>query len=152
MSLDKAIASGKEHRKPWIGRNRSKNIDCTYRNHGSCEYCKSNRLYQRSKTDMKSKEALKDMVDGWTGEWTYDPNTPENKKCDLDRAADVILKSYRPQKITLEELALRLVAAAEEDMIRDDKDSLYSDNGMLNRDVFAEWLSIETISEYDYEA
>lgn len=92
------------------------------------------------------------MVDEWTGKWTYDPNTPENKKCDLDRAAEVILKSYRPQKITLEELALRLIAAAEEDMIRDNKNFLYSDNGMLNRDVFAEWLSIETISEYDYEA
>ena len=152
MSLDKAIASGKEHRKPWMGKDKRKNTDCTCRNHSSCMNCRDNRLYQRRKADSKTKEALREMVDGWTGQWTYDPNTPEDKKCDLDRAADMILRSYKPQNITLEELALRLIAAAEEDMIRDDKNSLYSDNGMLNKEVFAEWLSIESISEYDYEA
>ncbi len=48
MSLDKAIAHGKERRKPYHG---SKAIDHTCRNHGSCEYCKENRLhkYERQK-------------------------------------------------------------------------------------------------------
>ena len=33
MSLNKAIQSGKEHRKPY---NKAKAIDSTCRNHGSC--------------------------------------------------------------------------------------------------------------------
>ena len=43
MSLDKAIAHGKEHRKPYRG---SKAIDCTCRNHGSCPWCESNRKHK----------------------------------------------------------------------------------------------------------
>lgn len=39
--LNKSISSGKEHRKPYFG---SKAIDATCRNHGSCDYCKMNRL------------------------------------------------------------------------------------------------------------
>lgn len=61
MSFNKSIISGKEHRKPWIGKNKSKNIDHSCRNHGSCIYCKNNRLYQRLKTDMKTENALKDI-------------------------------------------------------------------------------------------
>lgn len=45
MSLDKAIKHGKEKRKPYYG---SKAIDCTCRPHGSCEWCRSNRLYLNS--------------------------------------------------------------------------------------------------------
>lgn len=43
MSLDKAIEHGKEKRKPYRG---SKAIDCTCRNHGSCEWCKENRKHK----------------------------------------------------------------------------------------------------------
>lgn len=46
MSLDKAITSGKEHRKEYRG---SKAIDCTCRNNGSCEWCRINRLYSSLK-------------------------------------------------------------------------------------------------------
>lgn len=46
MSLDKAIEHGKEHRKKYRG---AKAIDRTCRNHGSCEYCKQNRLYKYKK-------------------------------------------------------------------------------------------------------
>ena len=42
MALDKAIQHGKEHRKPYTG---GKAIDRTCRNHGSCDWCKSNRLH-----------------------------------------------------------------------------------------------------------
>lgn len=52
MALDKAIQSGKEHRKPYKG---SKAVDKTCRNHGSCRYCRNNRLYSRRKTEEKSK-------------------------------------------------------------------------------------------------
>lgn len=55
MSLDKAIEHGKEHREPYRG---SKAIDCTCRNHGSCEVCKGNRLYSSIKraASLKSRE------------------------------------------------------------------------------------------------
>lgn len=43
MSLDKAILYGKEKRKPYRG---SKEIDKTCRNHGTCEWCKSNRIHK----------------------------------------------------------------------------------------------------------
>ena len=60
MSLDKAIEHGKEKRKPYKG---AKAIDCTYRNHGSCEWCKSNRLYKQFKMDEASRQELEEMED-----------------------------------------------------------------------------------------
>lgn len=51
MGLEKAIKSGKEHRRPY--RN-AKAVSLRCRNHGSCEYCKRNRLYQRTKEEQKS--------------------------------------------------------------------------------------------------
>ena len=51
MSLDKAIEHGKEKRKPYRG---AKAIDCTCRNHGSCDWCRNNRLYEQ----LRSKEKL----------------------------------------------------------------------------------------------
>lgn len=57
MSLDKAILHGKEHRKPHIG---GKSIDRTCRNHGSCDWCKDNRLHaskvQQEIADVKLAE------------------------------------------------------------------------------------------------
>lgn len=50
MSMDKAIKSGKEKRKPYY---RSKAIDPSCRNHGSCEYCESNRLHSTRKRKEK---------------------------------------------------------------------------------------------------
>lgn len=41
--LDKAIASGKEKRKPYTG---AKAIDRTCRNHGGCAWCEGNRLHK----------------------------------------------------------------------------------------------------------
>lgn len=58
MSLDKAIKYGKEKRKEYIG---AKAIDCTCRNHGSCEWCKRNRLYQQMKKEESAKQALEEM-------------------------------------------------------------------------------------------
>ena len=57
MGLDKAIMYGKEKRKPYSG---SKAIDCTCRNHGSCSYCLSNRLYQFNKAKLSSDQRLDD--------------------------------------------------------------------------------------------
>lgn len=60
MGLDKAIEHGKEKRKPYTG---AKAIDCSCRNHGSCEWCRVNRMYQWLKVDEASKQALKEIED-----------------------------------------------------------------------------------------
>ena len=49
--LDKAIASGKEHRKPWRG---SKSIDITCRCHGGCTWCLGNRTHKYAKAQAKA--------------------------------------------------------------------------------------------------
>ena len=53
--LDKAIASGKEKRKPYRG---AKAIDRSCRNHGSCVWCEWNRLhkYRAELARMKREE------------------------------------------------------------------------------------------------
>lgn len=43
MSLDKAIKYKKEKRKPYRG---AKLISPSCRNHGSCPYCRENRLHK----------------------------------------------------------------------------------------------------------
>jgi hypothetical protein len=60
MSLDKAIEHGKEKRKPYIG---AKARDCTCRNHGSCEWCRGNRLHQQIRADEVSRQELEDYYD-----------------------------------------------------------------------------------------
>ena len=57
MGMEKAIASGKEHRKEYRG---AKAIDATCRNRGSCKYCELNRLYQRRKAEQGMNEREKE--------------------------------------------------------------------------------------------
>lgn len=49
MSLNKAIKSGKEHRKPYRG---AKAVDKQCRNHGSCPGCFNNRVFRERKYMM----------------------------------------------------------------------------------------------------
>lgn len=51
MSLDKAIASGKENRKPY---RKGKSIARSCRNHGGCEICLQNRNHAVKKAEMKA--------------------------------------------------------------------------------------------------
>ena len=53
MSLDKAIKHGKEHRKPYYG---SKAVDHTCRPHGSCVWCKNNRLHKHKRREPIKEE------------------------------------------------------------------------------------------------
>ena len=46
MTLDKAIEHKKEKRKPYTG---AKAVDCSCRNHGSCGWCRDDRLYKNIK-------------------------------------------------------------------------------------------------------
>lgn len=55
MSLDKAIRSGKEHRKKYYG---SKAIDRSCRNHGGCPWCEENRQYK----NLKRMQAMIDRM------------------------------------------------------------------------------------------
>lgn len=50
MSLDKAIEHGKEHRKPFRG---SKAFDKTCRCHGTCDWCKENRMHKYKKRELQ---------------------------------------------------------------------------------------------------
>ena len=58
MALNKAIMSGKEHRKMYRG---SKAIDRTCRNHGSCCWCCENRQYKNLKRLQKTLDMMKDF-------------------------------------------------------------------------------------------
>ena len=57
MALNKAIAHGKEHRKEYRG---AKACDSTCRNHGSCGWCQSNRLYKNAKRFAATEYSLKE--------------------------------------------------------------------------------------------
>ena len=58
MSLNKAIESGKEHRKKY---RHSKSVSKNCRNHGNCKYCKNNRLYQLNKEKEKIENKLQEL-------------------------------------------------------------------------------------------
>lgn len=50
MALNKAIESGKEHRKEYYG---AKSVSHSCRNHGNCDWCKDNRLHKFKKAKLK---------------------------------------------------------------------------------------------------
>ena len=66
MSFHKAIASGKEKRKEYIGKDYCKSVDTRCQNHGGryhgleCEWCKGNRLYKARKLQEETKSKLGD--------------------------------------------------------------------------------------------
>ena len=60
MSLDKAIEHGKEKRRPYHG---SKAIDKSCRNHGSCDWCRENRMYRTNKSVEKMNEIENEYID-----------------------------------------------------------------------------------------
>ena len=57
MTLDKAIEHGKEKRKPYKG---AKAVDRSCRNHGDCDWCKSNRLYKNAKRLQRMDNKMED--------------------------------------------------------------------------------------------
>jgi len=64
MALDKAIKSGKEHRKEYIGKNYCKSVDVHCRNHGGrrhqwqCEWCLGNRTNKNKAKDKNAKKEI----------------------------------------------------------------------------------------------
>ena len=57
MTHNKAIEHGKERRKPYRG---SRRWDRSCRNHGSCGYCRDNRLYSVKRGKQATDEQLKE--------------------------------------------------------------------------------------------
>ncbi len=55
MSLDKGVEFGKERRRPY---KKSKAFDKTCRNHGSCDWCRDDRLYKFKKQEEKAKQFI----------------------------------------------------------------------------------------------
>lgn len=53
MSLDKAIAHGHEHRKPYYGAGK---YDLTCRPHGGCPYCFANRMHSTLVRILKAED------------------------------------------------------------------------------------------------
>ena len=53
MSLDKAVAHGKEHRKPYTG---SQKYFSSCRNHGGCPWCEANRRHKFRDKHPKEEE------------------------------------------------------------------------------------------------
>ena len=47
------------------------------------------------------------MVD-WYGRWKYEPNTAEDKKCDMDRLADWIISTGYQVKTDIENLCIMI--------------------------------------------
>lgn len=83
MSLDKAIAHGKEHRKPYRG---AKAIDGTCRNHGGCPWCEGNRKYK-----FRDKHPYDERGGDWTRRKRANSMfTADNRLQRMD--ADTILK------------------------------------------------------------
>ena len=60
MSLDKAISSGKEFRRPY---NKPKSVDSCCRNHGDCWCCYKNRMHSTRVRLEKSKYYMKEYKD-----------------------------------------------------------------------------------------
>jgi hypothetical protein len=57
MALDKAIEAGKEKRKPYRG---AKAVDCSCRNHGTCEWCRENRMYKTIRDLARTCQEMKE--------------------------------------------------------------------------------------------
>lgn len=78
MSLDKAIAHGKEHRKPYRG---SKAIDPLCRNHNWCPYCRENRTHKfRDKHPQEPGDEI--------------PDETQEQECEIQDKAQVKEASY----------------------------------------------------------
>lgn len=59
MSLHKAIKSGKEHRKEYVGKNYCKAVDPACRNHGGCPWCLDNRIHKDKEKERLAEEEIR---------------------------------------------------------------------------------------------
>ena len=60
MSLDKSIQYGKSRRKPYTG---AKEIAKECRNHGWCDWCRSNRTHKNDKRELAIEQEMREYDD-----------------------------------------------------------------------------------------
>lgn len=96
------------------------------------------------------------MVNNYTGEWTYEPGTPEEKKCDMDRIAEAVLSITDKFKTTLENVCYMVYADYESEL---EYEGRTDDQGYIREldrysadDLDAFLYDMNGISEYDYIA
>lgn len=90
------------------------------------------------------------------GIWTYEPGTPKEKKCDMDRIAEAVLKITDKFKTTLENVCY-MVCADYEDAIEsvgrtDDQGYIRGLERYSAEDLDAFLYDMNGITEYDYYA
>lgn len=81
MSLDRAIAHGRERRRRYY---RSAAFDPSCRPGGDCPWCQGNRTHQARKAEAAAREALAEVPDVLAERWERSFMEPEY----LDRLAD----------------------------------------------------------------
>ena len=89
MSLEKAIASGKEHRKRYY---RSERFDPTCRPHGKCPWCEGRRLNKKRFADKMAREEIRHFETQEEWEATLSPELLERFK-EQERALIEIQKN-----------------------------------------------------------
>lgn len=62
MSLEKAIRYGKERRRVY---RKSAAFDRSCRHHGSCPWCRANRLYSRIKAETAARQQEDELLTDW---------------------------------------------------------------------------------------
>ena len=96
------------------------------------------------------------MVDTY-GRWTYVPDTPDDRKCDLDIIADVVTTKYnfRPVNITLESFCEYIFTFIEDELSDRDQtvDDIRSDRtSLISSDFVNGWLyDNQPLSDFDCE-
>ena len=84
------------------------------------------------------------------GIWTYEPNTPETKKCDCDRVADWIVSTGYQIQTSIENLTERLIAYAEEQHRSEVENWEFNLEDVINYVEMTGGLP-NGLSEFDYE-
>lgn len=87
------------------------------------------------------------MVDTY-GRWTYEPNTPEEKKCDCDRVADWITSTGYKNELSIESLTEMVISYAEEFY----KDEFENNEWNFDLEYIKQYVKDSGgLSEFDYE-
>ena len=98
MGLEKAIAHGKEHRKPYRD-NDSRAFDMECRNHGGCVWCIRNRMYSYNKRKQAAIQKLKEYWQGDEQDFSKSGPSPFlllSKK--VEKSIDNLSPVFAPQK------------------------------------------------------
>ena len=89
------------------------------------------------------------MVDTY-GRWTYELHTPEYRKCDCDKVADIIIESGYVPLTGIENLTIMVIIYFEEELERNEME--WPDDEHLEELLMEYVESSGGWQEFDYEA